>query len=203
MESSDSFSDTRDSVFHVQGGGLSLRTMEEHDAEKMVGWRNSSAYLSNCTYRGTVGSTDDYLEELSLAFDTDLFHQFIIQDASDTPVGTIFAYQLNHHDGYGFISTFVSEKSSGKGLGIKAFVLLSHFLFEVEGLYKVYMDVYDYNTHMINILGKTTLSIEGRFKNQRLFCGKRYDVLRFAFYQDDLERWIRKFRLSPSISILD
>jgi RimJ/RimL family protein N-acetyltransferase len=100
-------------------------------------------------------------------------------------------------DGYGFITVFLDQASRGTGYGVDAFLLLAAHLFEAENLYKVYMDVYAYNTFSRRIFRDARLEEEGRFKGHRLHNGVRHDVIRYALYRDPGLAQIRElvFRL--------
>ena len=108
--------------------------------------------------------------------------QFLIC-INQQPIGTIFTYSYNKVDKYAFVSVFIEDEYANRSYGIKSFLKLSQQLFGSSiNLYKLYIDIYDYNKKMLSIIDKCKFSIEGVFKDQHLANGKRYDVYRYAIY---------------------
>ena len=64
-----------------------------------------------------------------------------------------------------------------------------NLLSEEYKLFKIYFDVYAYNNTALNILKKISISLEGQFKYQYIYKEQRHDVLRFALYSKDIEKW--------------
>lgn len=154
-------------------------------------WRNELSFISMCTSRNQLHSIEAFDKELSFDFQKDRHLQFLIC-LNQIPIGTIFTYSYNEIDKYAFVSVFIEDRYANKSYGIKAFLILCKQLFEQFKLYKVYIDIYDYNGKMLSVMTKCKFSLEGVFKDQHLYNNKRYDVRRYALYEKDILFWFNK-----------
>lgn len=154
-------------------------------------WRNEPSFISMCTSRNQLYSIEAFDKELSFDFHNDRHSQFLIC-FNQKPIGTIFTYSYNEIDKYAFVSVFIEGQYANKSYGIKAFLILCKQLFEQLKLYKVYIDIYEYNRKMLSIMTKCKFSLEGVFKNQHVYNNKRYDVRRYAVYEKDILFWFNK-----------
>lgn len=163
---------------------LYLRLITNTDIDQLYEWRNSLDFRSYCSNRQAQVTKEVFVRELKADFGKDRHQQFmIIRKKDNLPVGTIFSYNLNHADGYVFITTFLDEKYRRVGYGALAFSLFSTHLFEEYGLHKIYCEVYSYNTYSLKSLLNGGFIEEGRFREQRFFAGRRYDVIRLAIFR--------------------
>jgi RimJ/RimL family protein N-acetyltransferase len=104
----------------------------------------------------------------------------------DEPIGTIFDYGLKKAEGYTFFAIFLIREVESKGYGTEAVVLFLHYLFINYNLYKVYAEVYEYNTKTLGMLKKGGFVEEGRFRGHRVYEGKRYSLLQLAYFREQL-----------------
>lgn len=169
---------------------IRLLPLTETHLPSLYQWRNSPAFLSNCTNRRETVSYDGFLEELDRDFNRDRHEQFVIQrKGSGELVGTIYSYNLNKVDSYAFITIFLQGGRQHMGYGVDAVALFLRRLFMTHNLFKVYMEVYEYNLPALSaIKGTSTMVEEGRFGRQRFWNGNRYDVIRFAVFHDSLSQ---------------
>ncbi len=151
-------------------------------------WRNSATFLRNCTNRRSGIDYSGFVAELNGDFRRDRHEQFVVQRKSDGEfIGTVYSYNFNRVDAYAFITIFLQDDKQHLGYGVDGVALLLQHLFTTRGLFKVYMEVYEYNSAVINVIKKTgVMTEEGRFRKQRLWNGERYDVVRFAIFIDSL-----------------
>lgn len=154
-------------------------------------WRNESSFVTNCTARSKLDSINEFEEELNSDFKKDRHLQFLIY-LRQMPIGTIYSYSFSRIDKYTFISVFIESQYANKSFGIKAFSIFTNSLFQKFDLYKVYFDIYEYNSKVISIFEKCQFSLEGVFKNQHQINNKRYDVRRYAFYKKDMQFWAHR-----------
>ncbi len=162
-------------------------------------WRNSPTFLSNCTNRRNTLDYDTFLRELDGDFYRDRHEQFVVQRrVNDELIGTVYSYNLNKADSYAFITIFLKDGRRHAGYGIDAIALFLQHLFATHSLFKVYMEVYEYNTAALSAIKKIgVMTEEGRFRKQRLWHGIRYDVLRFTIFADSITAindFLRKIR---------
>ena len=172
---------------------LQLIAYNDSYANHLFVWRNTSLFLSNLTARTALNNLEQFKAELQRDFATDRNEQFILL-VGETTIGTVYSYSLNKIDKYCFVSVFVIDTFIRLGFGAKATILFCQYLFDKYDLYKIYFDTYDYNKEVVTLLKKKEISLEGKFKNQHIYNGKRHDVLRFALYKKDIEEWETKLK---------
>jgi RimJ/RimL family protein N-acetyltransferase len=171
------------------GARIKLRkfSFQEPDLNFLFKWRNCNNFIANCTNRRFEIDFPSFVRELEGDFKKDRHSQFIIEKLSgESIIGTIYSYNFQSVDGYVFITLFISPENQVRGYGPEALALFINYLFKSYSLYKIYLEVYSYNYLSISSLVKGGFHLEGYFKNHRLFEGKRYDLLRFSLYAEDL-----------------
>ena len=173
----------------LESSRLLLKPIGKKDLEVLHGWRNEDEFLRLCSNRRKPVGFEEFVDELNRDFDNDRHMQCVLLlKSSEEPVGTIYSYNLNLVDGYVFLTVYVSEECVGKGYGVEAVAILASHYFEAYPIHKLYMDVYGYNKHSLSTIERAGFGEEGRFKEHRFIGGQRYDLVRFAFYRNDLER---------------
>ncbi len=172
------------------GKRLVLYPIGEKDLSILYRWRNDVSFLHFCTVRRTIVDYEAFVHEIRQDFQIDRHLQMMVTlRSNNVPIGTIFSYNFNSIDGNLFITTYIDTPYRNKGYGIEAVILFTHFLFNLYPLFKIYMDVYEYNIASIVPLQKAGLCEEGRFKKHRFWKGKRYDLIRFSIYRSDMRRF--------------
>jgi RimJ/RimL family protein N-acetyltransferase len=178
----------------LQGRRIYLRYCNEHDITLLFRWRNSEEFRSKCSIRRNKINLDDFKKELERDFQRDRHVQMmIIRKKDGVPIGTVYSYGYRKTDGYAFITIFLSREYQFSGYGIEAIALFLWYLFSEFLLFKIYMEVYEYNTQSLSCICGAGFAEEGRFSKHRLFKGIRYDLLRFAVYRDKNLQQIKMF----------
>jgi ribosomal-protein-alanine N-acetyltransferase len=168
---------------------IKLLPLEEKHLPTLHTWRNDPVFLENCTNRRDNIAYDEFVLELKNDFDRDLHEQFLIQLKSNGElIGTVYSYGLKKADAYAFVTIFLAEQFRTLGYSIDAMALCLNHLFTEHQLYKIYMEVYEYNRQSLSVIRNAGFMEEGRFTEQRLHNGKRFDVLRYAVFRDQLTR---------------
>jgi RimJ/RimL family protein N-acetyltransferase len=170
----------------ISARGIFLNEITESDLPILYKWRNSSHFIDSCSTRRNIIDFGKFKEELISDFQKDRHIQCMIR-LTKKPIGTIYSYNLNKTDGYVFVTTYLEIGNERKGYGAVAFSLFVNFLFQSLDLYKVYCDVYSYNTESLKVLKNAGFVEEGIFKGHRLLNSKRYDLVRLAFFREMLE----------------
>ena len=166
---------------------ITIRAFTEADIQKLFEWRNSESYLRLCSVRRYTVSFEKFKTEIETDFKRDRHTQSIISK-DEKPIGTIFSYNFNKIDGHAFFTAYIEPDFEKKGYGAIAVVIFLIKFFEAfPVLYKVYVEVYDYNNISLKSLVNGGFKTEGVFKEHRLVDGKRYDLIRLAFYRSDLD----------------
>lgn len=187
----------------IYGCRVVLRQIQPSDLEILWNWRNDPHFLQFCSVRRKLVGIEDFDEELGRDFLRDRHEQFLIYKKSDpnNPIGTIYSYNLNRVDGYAFVTVYLNKESEKKGYGAAATAVFFQYLFETFSLFKIYIEVYEYNAQSLNPLLKGGAVEEGRFRKHRLFGDKRWDLIRLAVYQDQLDS-IRRITLDK-VTVMD
>lgn len=167
---------------------IKLHPITDNNIGLLFNWRNSKYFLENCSHRQTLNNISSFITELQNDFERDKHLQFLIV-YNDTYVGTIYSYSYNSFDKYCFLTVFIDEVYTNKGIALKTCIYFIRHLFIEYKLFKVYFDTYSYNKNVLKILKKLKLSCEGNFIKQRLSKDNRFDVLRFAVYKEDIDKF--------------
>jgi len=167
-----------------------LRPLEENDLEILFKWRNDLDFLSSCSVRRNKAfDLQEFISELKRDFSKDRHLQMMILRRRDLhPTGTIYSYNFNGVDKHCFVTTFVDGRYRQSGHGAEAFCVFVSFLFKKFGLFKIYAEIYEYNRESLRIFEHAGFSKEGEFKKHRLYQGKRFDLIRYSIFRNDLNR---------------
>lgn len=178
----------------LKGWSIVLREVTEGDLAVLHKWRNDPRFQKFCSGRTNTVTLEEFRREIIQDFKSGRSIQFLIL-REDKPIGTIFDYGLSNRDGYTFFTTFLIPEVESKGYGAEAVHLFLHYIFVNYNLYKVYAEVYEYNTKPLGMLKKGGFVEEGRFRGHRLYEGKRYSLLRLAYFREqfpELEAFLKK-----------
>lgn len=179
---------------------LRLRPIEDGDMKLLHRWRNDPRFLALCSVRRTVVGFEDFTAELRRDFERDRHLQLMIElKSKSTIIGTVYSYNLNLIDGNIFLTIYLEEEYERKGYGAETVAIFLDYLFATFPLHKIYFEVYDYNRLSLSTLQTAGFVEEGRFKEHRFVGGKRYDLIRFAFFREGLvemrnKRVLRKLK---------
>jgi len=169
----------------------------ESDLRLVYGWRNSSDYRKWCSVRKKEVTYEEFREEIYTDFSRDRHWQYLIYrrlQGTDIPVGTIFSYALNEHDGYVFLTTYLEPKHRFMGIGLESTAMVIAELIERYKLFKIYLDVYSTNLDCLKILDKFGAIKEAELKGHRVDEGKRYDLCRFALFEEHITQIVDRLK---------
>ncbi|MBI2482319.1 MAG: GNAT family N-acetyltransferase [Candidatus Vogelbacteria bacterium] len=173
-----------------------LSPATEENINLLWQWRNSNSFRGLCSNRQDTLSLEEFSQELVGDNKRDRHEQYIICRTKDKlPVGTIFSYNYNSTHGYLSVTTYINDRYVSHGYGVEAFLLFGAYLFLTYDLYKIYTEVYAYNENSLKIMLKAGFKEEGRFRGHRLHNGSRSDLIRLAFFQEDIGpqlEWLKK-----------
>ena len=185
-------------MVEIKGRYLLLREITPDDLPILFKWRNDPRFMQHCSTRRNEVIFEKYEEELLGDLKRDRHIQCLILK-NDLVIGTIYDYGLNLTDGYVFVTIFLEKEFEGRSYGPEAFALFTLFLFENFPLYKIYMDVYSYNQQSLDTIKTAGFIEEGRFQGHRLYNGRRYDLVRFAFFRTrllELKDFVRRLTIN-------
>lgn len=175
---------------NIEGKNIVLQKINNYNIYLLYEWRNNPSFLRYLTARPKIASFEDFQLELERDFTRDRHLQYLIS-YRNTFFGTIYSYSYNNYDRYYFISIFTLLEFKNSGLGITAVAIFCKYLFKRYNLFKIYFDIYDFNSQLVSALIKRSFKIEGKFIKQHLYEGSRYDVIRFAIYLEDINAWAK------------
>jgi RimJ/RimL family protein N-acetyltransferase len=102
------------------------------------------------------------------------------------PIGLVFDYERSLEDGHTKIATMLVDGQNGRGAGVIATTLFALWLFQTLPLRKVYMDVFEFNESVVQMLKKLGMHLEMQRAQHRFWNGRYWDQYSFGFYRDDL-----------------
>ena len=104
-------------------------------------------------------------------------------------IGVTSLSKINWRNRNAELAIFIGKKELwSKGLGSEALVLLLDYAFNVLGLNKVYLRVFEYNERAIKSYLKVGFRIVGRLRQQRLWGGKYWDEIIMDILAEEFEK---------------
>lgn len=172
-------------MIRIESKNVVLEELTDLHLTTLCQWRNEDDFMKNCSMRKNLVSFEEFAQELYSDFEKDRHVQFVIFRRRDMkPIGTIYSYSYSKRDAYCFITTYITSLFEDRGYGAESFANFMGYLFDMFGLFKIYNDVYDFNTDSLKMLQKAGFKIEGVFRGHRLFDGQRHDLIRLAFFAE-------------------
>ncbi len=131
--------ETIDSLLVITTPRLLLRETSQEDIPTLFRWRNDKRFRELCSSRRDYIEYEDFVREIN-------------NDLSDSRLMQMIIYRKDNPE-----------------LPIGTIYVFSKYLFETFNLYKVYIEIYEYNKLSINTARRLKLSEEGRLLKHRLF----------------------------------
>ncbi|MEN8698049.1 GNAT family N-acetyltransferase [Bacillus infantis] len=162
---------------YFTGTRVSLRPFREGDST------NIYHALLDPEFRKLTGTqtffTEDSLEKAYKNFDGDKSRiDLVITDETGAAIGDLALTEIDYINKNASLRIALYKKEHyGKGLGTEAISLLLQYAFEVLSLYRVYLNVYEYNSRAIRAYEKLGFVKEGIFRGELLWNGVYYDNL--------------------------
>jgi RimJ/RimL family protein N-acetyltransferase len=124
--------------------------------------------------------TEDALEKAlkSFAEDKSRIDLVITDKETGSQIGDLALTEIDYINKNASLRIALYKKEHyGKGLGTEAMSLLLQYAFEVLSLYRVYLNVYEFNSRAIRAYEKLGFAREGAFRGELLWNGVHYDNL--------------------------
>jgi RimJ/RimL family protein N-acetyltransferase len=133
-------------------------------------------------------ATQEWLEEEYKATVPDMV-VFVIQTLEDDrPIGFVDLNGFQRRPGDAFIGIGLGEPAYwGKGYGTDAMQLIVRYAFQVLGLHRVSLNVFEYNPRAIRSYEKAGFQVEGRLSSAMQRDGKRWDWLYMGILRTEWE----------------
>lgn len=157
---------------------ISIRKITIEDTDNILKWRNHPSVKKNfCLQEDLTKETHlNWFHNKILTREVEQF--IIIEEASNTPVGSIYLRDIDLKNSKAEFGIFIGEESArGKGYGTVATKLILKYGFETLGLHKIYLRVFTNNLSAIRAYEKAGFTYEGTAKDDiRLPNGSYQDI---------------------------
>lgn len=113
-------------------------------------------------------------------------HHFAIIDRTD-PIGFIGVRGINWQNKNAELWVFIGEKTKwGKGLGKDAVKTLTKFAFYELGLYRLWVEVFEFNTAAIKMFMASGFIKEGMWRRSYFHKGKYHNSMLLGILREEL-----------------
>jgi RimJ/RimL family protein N-acetyltransferase len=132
-------------------------------------------------------------EQLDAALWDGVLAQFLlVKPTTQDRVGLVLAYGASVPAGFAYLALVLNESATDAGIGPEATGLFAEYCFATWPLYKLYMEVPEFNLPQFSSAVGRYLHEEGRLRNHDYYGGRRWDLHILAAYREDVERWSRR-----------
>jgi RimJ/RimL family protein N-acetyltransferase len=170
----------------LYGSLVYLEPLSQRTLSDLYRWSTDTRSLLLWLNRRDLVTFDEFVSQTEWRLKHATLVQLIIHESgTETPVGTIFAYDASIGDGYAFGTIYIDEPYRRKRYGLQALCLFIDYLFTYFPLRKLYSDVYAYNIHSLSVMRAAGVVQEGCFREHRYHAGRYEDLYRFSLYARD------------------
>jgi len=159
-------------------------------AEAFSRWNRDSEYtrlLDDEPARlRSVKSVKEWLEKEAASGENMRFFFSIRALADDQLIGFVGLFEIEWNHGNAWVGIGLGERDYwGKGYGTDAMLTILAYAFNELNLYRVTLDVFEYNPRAIRSYEKAGFQIEGRVRKMIHRDGQRSDVLVMGVLRDE------------------
>ena len=166
-------------------GECSLRIVEEKDIELIKNWINNPKVHDFIRPRTPVTYEEVKKSYLSLPSEMKNIH-FIIEDENKMPVGVVSLKNLHFVNKRAELHIFIGEDSArGKGYGKCGTLKILDFGFNKLNLFKIFLEVYEFNEKAVKLYEKIGFKIEGRLRFHSFKNGEYRHLLIMGILKDE------------------
>jgi RimJ/RimL family protein N-acetyltransferase len=154
-------------------------------------WGHDSEYLrllsSDPARRYSVKGTQAWLERLQENKSVFSFGIHTLED--DRLIGDVGLDGVNWHHRESFVGIGIGSREDwGKGYGTDAMRVILRYAFTELNLYRVSLNVFEYNERAIRSYEKAGFTVEGRLRQYMHRDGRRWDVVFMGILQPEWEK---------------
>lgn len=167
-------------------GRIYLRPMTCDDTDNIVRWRNQEAVRSNFIYQAlfTRESHENWIR--TMIEPGKVVQMIICEEATDTPVGSVYIRDIDHTHHKGEYGIFIGEaKARGRGVGTAAAKLMVRYGFEKLALHKIFLRVFADNLQAVRSYENAGFVKEAYLKDEVCIEGKYRDMLLMAVFREE------------------
>lgn len=159
-----------------------LRNIDDAELELVLSWRNAPSVRANMYTRHEISLEEhkQWWQRVRKKED----QKYFMYEKSLKPLGVVSFSMIDHVNG-NCAWAFYASPDALRGTGSKMEFLALEYAFNDLGLHKIYCEVLDFNTPVINLHKKFGFQIEGIFRSHHKTDAGYADVYRMGLLNSD------------------
>ncbi len=161
---------------------LRLRPCSPNDLPMLYAMATSDELFWRWRFGGTIPTYDTFCQSFSVGVLT----QFTVCSlSSNDPIGLVVAYSPDIPNGTCYIAAMMQPNMLRTGMGIEAMYLFIMYIFKTWDLYKLYLEVLEFNIDQFASGIDRYFHQEACYKKHHYYDGKRWDQYVYGLYRDE------------------
>jgi len=179
----------------IYGEKIRLRSIEEIDLPQLANWRNQPELRHRTREYRLLSEQDQVLwfkslatDESQMLFVVETHYDRLAMDPPDldSALGVAGWTNINWRDSSAELSIYIgAPEARGKGFGRDVVNTLLGYAFEEMSLYRVWLEVYEFNQAGVNLFKKCGFQEEGRLRDAVYRKGRRWDSIIMSMLRMD------------------
>lgn len=170
----------------LTGAKVNIRKLIRQDVPLLVKWKNDSE-IADLVRGGPINTNFDIenrrFEKGLMEHDT---MRLIIETHSKRPIGFISVGEIDRENRKAEVGMLIGEKEFwNQGYGTDTLVTLLHYLFTEQGLNRIGLEVFEYNTRAKRAYEKIGFRVEGIQRKGLYRKNKYYDIYLMGILRDE------------------
>lgn len=174
----------------LKGKLVNLRAIERKDLDEIMKWVNDrevTKYLAAFLYPVSQEEEEKFLERAMSRNDTE--KNLVMETKERVYIGQISLHKIDWKNSNAELGIVIGNKEYwGKGYGTEAIKILLHHAFNQMNLYKIYLQVFEFNQRGIRCYEKCGFKKEGKLRKNHFYKAKYYDVILMGILKDEFEK---------------
>ena len=174
----------------LKGKLVNLRAIEREDLEEVMKWVNDrevTKYLAAFLYPVSQEEEEKFLERAMSRNDTE--KNLVMETKERVYIGQISLHKIDWKNSNAELGIVIGNKEYwGKGYGTEAIKILLHHAFNQMNLYKIDLQVFEFNQRGIRCYEKCGFKKEGKLRKNHFYQAKYYDVFLMGILKDEFEK---------------
>lgn len=170
----------------LKHGSITLDAIKDEDLKYMIPWFNDINFLRNYDYEAAIPYTEKKLKQYLDSLMESPEHMVFSIREHETIIGLLGLNDILWNNGCGNIFIGIGNNSNqSKGYGKIALSLLLNFAFNELNLYRLQLQVIEYNNRAINLYRSFGFIKEGSLRGFIHRDNKRYDMIVYSLLRDE------------------
>jgi RimJ/RimL family protein N-acetyltransferase len=174
----------------LKGKLVNLRAIERKDLDEIMKWVNDrevTKYLAAFLYPVSQEEEEKFLERAMSRNDTE--KNLVMETKEGVYIGQISLHKIDWKNSNAELGIVIGNKEYwGKGYGTEAIKILLHHAFNQMNLYKIDLQVFEFNQRGIRCYEKCGFKKEGKLRKNHFYKAKYYDVILMGILKDEFEK---------------